>query len=172
MVSKFLSIFLFLPVFLTLATPTRAVCPVCTMAIGGGVLLSRYLGVDDLIIGVWVGGLILSLGLWMASYIKKKYFPEQNWLVLIIFWLVTYLSFKKAGFIGHPGCKIFGYDKMLLGMFFGTLAFLAGYGIELLMRKFNKKNPGKVLFAYQRVAAPLFFLILMTFIASRLCSLV
>jgi len=34
--------------------PAWAQCPVCTVAIGGSVLLSRYLGIDDLIIGIWV----------------------------------------------------------------------------------------------------------------------
>jgi len=32
-----------------------AVCPVCTVAAGAGVGLSRWLGIDDIIIGLWVG---------------------------------------------------------------------------------------------------------------------
>ncbi len=31
-------------------------CPVCSISIGVGVGLCRYLGIDDLISGVWIGG--------------------------------------------------------------------------------------------------------------------
>jgi len=149
--------------------PVNAVCPVCTFAVGGGVLLSRYLGVDDLIIGVWVGGLLISLGLWMASYIKKKFFQGQEWLAVVILWVSTYFGFKKVGFIGHPTCKIHGHDKMLSGMIFGTLAFIFGFGLDYLLRKLNKKEPGKALFPYQKVVAPLIFLILATIFSLQLC---
>lgn len=39
-----------------------AQCPVCTVAIGVGVGLCRYLGIDDLITGLWIGALLLALG--------------------------------------------------------------------------------------------------------------
>jgi len=155
--------------FLLLARSTHAVCPVCTVAVGGGVLLSRYLGVDDLIIGVWIGGLLVSLGLWTATYIKKKFFRWQEWLAVIAFWLMTYFGFKQAGFIGHPTCKIHGHDKLLTGMVFGTIAFILGYGLDGLLRKLNRKEPDKALFPYQKVVVPIFFLILSTMFAWQLC---
>jgi hypothetical protein len=34
------------------------VCPVCTIAVAGGVGLCRYLGIDDLISGSWIGALL------------------------------------------------------------------------------------------------------------------
>jgi hypothetical protein len=37
------------------------VCPVCTIAVAGGVGLCRYLGIDDLISGAWIGALLFSL---------------------------------------------------------------------------------------------------------------
>jgi len=169
---KIIIFFLSLFTFLVVATSTNAVCPVCTVAIGGGVLLSRYLGVDDLVIGVWVGGLLFSLGLWTATYLKKQYLPLQKWLVVAIFWLMTYFGFKQAKIIGHPWCKIFGYDKILLGMILGSASFLIGFGLDGFLRSFNKKNPGKALFPYQKVILPILFLIIMTLISLRLCYLV
>jgi len=53
-------------------TPARAVCPICTVAVGAGLGISRWIGIDDSVTGVWVGGLILSSGLWMADWVKKK----------------------------------------------------------------------------------------------------
>jgi len=157
--------------YFLLATPVNAVCPVCTVAVGGGVLLSRYLGVDDLIIGVWVGGLLVSLGLWTATYIKKTFFKGQKWFLVLVFWLFTYFGFKQAHLIGHPTCKIHGHDKLLSGMIFGTIAFILGFGLDYLLRRFNKKNPGKALFPYQKVISPLIFLIIATIFSLQLCSL-
>lgn len=157
--------------YLLLATPVNAVCPVCTVAVGSGVLLSRYLGVDDLIIGVWVGGLLVSMGLWMATYVKRKFFKGQEWLSVLVFWLFTYFGFKQAHLIGHPTCKIHGHDKLLSGMVFGTIAFVLGYGLDYLLRRLNKKNPGKAFFPYQKVVSPLFFLIIATIFSLQLCRL-
>jgi hypothetical protein len=56
-------------------------------------------------------------------------------------------------------------------MIFGSVAFLLGYGVDFLLRRANKKEPGKVLFPYQRVVAPLTFLILATVFAFQLCRL-
>lgn len=133
--------------------------------------MSRYLGVDDLIIGVWVGGLLVSLGLWMATYVKKTFFKGQQWLAVVILWLTTYLGFKEAKLIGNPTCTIHGHDKLLSGMVFGTVAFMLGFGLDYLLRKLNKKNPGKAFFPYQKVAAPIFFLIIATIFAMQLCKL-
>jgi len=157
--------------FFLFAPPVNAVCPVCTVAVGGGVLLSRYLGVDDLIIGVWVGGLLVSLGLWMASYLKKNFIFGQKWLVVVAFWLTTYFGFKQAKIIGNFGCKIFGYDKILLGMVLGAIAFLIGFGLDKVLRNFNKETQGKALFPYQKVICPVSFLLLATLISLQLCKL-
>lgn len=153
---------IFTSCFFFLAQSVNAVCPVCTIAVGGGVLLSRYLGVDDLIIGVWVGGLVFSLGLWMATYIKKEFIKGQRWILTLVFWGLTVWGLEKAGFVGHPISKIFGFDKLLLGMILGSIAFLVGYGIDGFMRRHNKKEAGKALFPYQKVVMPLTLLIIMT----------
>ena len=45
-----------LPALLALvALPAQAVCPVCIVAVGAGLGLSEYLGIDDTIAGVWIG---------------------------------------------------------------------------------------------------------------------
>src|SRR3989338_5982677 len=50
----------------------KAVCPVCAIAVGAGVGLSRYLGIDDTIAGLWIGGLSLSLSLWTIDWFDRK----------------------------------------------------------------------------------------------------
>jgi len=64
--------YLFSPLSLLLALPAKAVCPVCVVAVGAGLGLSEYLGIDDSIAGLWVGGLLFALSLWTYDWIKKK----------------------------------------------------------------------------------------------------
>jgi len=53
-------------------------CPVCTIAVTAGVGLSRWLGVDDLISGLWVGGLLVSLIGLTFSLVEQKGFEKQS----------------------------------------------------------------------------------------------
>lgn len=167
---RLISVLLLTVCYLLLAAPINAVCPVCTVAVGGGVLLSHYLGVDDLLIGIWAGGLILSLGLWSASYLKKTFIKGQAWLLTAVLWVVTVLGLKEAGFIGNPTCKIYGYDKLFIGIIFGSLVFVFAYGIDFGLRKLNKSNPGKAFFPYQKVAIPLVLLIIATLVGAKVCQ--
>lgn len=162
------SLFLFFSFFL-FALPVGAVCPVCTVAVGGGVLLSQYLGVDDLIIGIWVGGFILSIGIWTGASIKKKFFKGQNWLITAFLWLTTVLGLKQVGLIGHPTCKIHGHDKLLSGIVFGTVAFLIGYFLDWILRRINRKNLGKAIFPYQKIVLPVGWLVVATAFAFQIC---
>lgn len=153
------------------AFPVQAQCPICVVTIGGSVLLSRYLGIDDLIVGIWAGGLVLSLGLWTSTLIKKIFIKGQNWILTGALWITTVLGLKQAGFIGNPTCKIHGHDKLLTGIIAGSLVFLLAYGLDIILRKLNKKNPGKVFFPYQRVAIPILLLIIATLIGMQVCQL-
>ena len=149
----------------------NAQCPVCIVTIGGSVLLSRYLGIDDLIVGIWAGALILSSGLWTAGFIKRTFFKGQKWVLTVLLWITTVFGLKQAGFIGNPTCKIHGHDKLFTGIIAGTLVFLLAYGSDLLLRKLNKKNPGKVFFPYQRVVIPVVLLIIATLVGAKVCNL-
>ena len=48
-----------------------AVCPVCTVAVGAGLEGARLLGVDDVITGIWAGGLTLSLFFWTKRLVAN-----------------------------------------------------------------------------------------------------
>jgi len=54
------------------ALPAKAVCPVCTVAVGAGLGFSRYLGIDDTISGIWIGGLMVSISFWTIDWMKTK----------------------------------------------------------------------------------------------------
>src|SRR3989344_8410054 len=69
----FLSIsILFLISYFLYPDSVYAVCPVCTVAVGAGLGLSRALGIDDAVTSVWIGGLILSMSYWAIDWLGKK----------------------------------------------------------------------------------------------------
>ena len=171
MFKKIIFLVLSLFILLTSAPPAYAQCPACLVTIGGSVLLSRYLGIDDLIIGIWVGGFIISFGLWTAKFIKKNYIKGQKWIITTVLWITTVWSLKLAKFIGNPTCKIHGHDKLLTGIEVGTVVFLMAYGLDLLLRKYNKKNPGKAMFPYQKVILPVVLLLIATLIGAKICQI-
>lgn len=150
--------FLLLITTLFLTKSTFAVCPLCTVAVAGGLEVSRWLGVDDLITSIWIGGLTVSLGLWLADFFAKKNVLKpllREAVSLLIFYLlvVPYLFWSKA--IGQPGNIFMGIDKIILGIVIGSLVFFLGVFFDWLIRRLNG---GKILFYYQKVVLPLFFL--------------
>jgi len=149
--------------FLALPTPAHAVCPVCTVAVAAGLGISRWIGIDDAVTGVWVGGLILSSGLWMADFIKKRSwkipYPEILSTLLMALFVIPPLYWSHM--IGLPGNILWGIDKVVLGSLIGTIIFLLGVCIDKWLRTTNN---GKVYIYYQKVIVPVFLLSISSFV--------
>lgn len=136
-----------------------AVCPVCTVAVCAGVGLSRYFGVDDTISGVWIGGLIVSMIAWTINFLnqKKIRFKFRKITVAVLYYLLMIIPLYQFKIIGHPlnKYKLFGLDKLLIGIISGSLVFV----MAVLVNDFlKKKNNGKALFPFQKVVIPILFL--------------
>lgn len=143
--------------FLFITRSVQAVCPICTVAVGAGLGVSRVIGIDDSITGVWIGGLILSSGLWMADFIRKKNWrvprPEVISTLLMALFVIPSLYLSKM--IGVDGNTLWGVDKLLLGTIIGLITFLLGVETDKALRKTNKD---KVYIYYQKVIIPVFLL--------------
>jgi len=154
-----------LPLFF--ATPVNALCPLCTVAVGAGVGLSRSLGIDDTIVGVWIGGLLISSSLWLADWIQKKKFAKKvsGWVWCLASILLMYafalIPMKMTGLIGIPNNTLFGIDKVLLGVILGSIMFFLGSKLHTFLKE---KNKGKVYFPYQKVVVPVASLLIATII--------
>jgi len=147
---------------------TRAVCPICTIAVGAGVGLCRYLGIDDTISGTWIGGLIISLIAWTIDWLNKKNirFLFRKILVAIFYYAIIIIPLYKMNIMGHPQNKLWGMDKLLVGIIVGSAIFI----LSILFNDFlKKKNQGKVYFPFQRVIIPILFLIIASYIMSLIC---
>ena len=140
-----------------------AVCPVCSVAVASGVGLSRWLGIDDAISGIWVGGLIVSLIIWLLAWLDKKNikFNFRQFLVSILFYAIVILPLYWVGFIDQSCDQLWGFNKLLVGIFFGSLAFAFSVWLHNLLKK---RNNNRVYFSFQKVVVPILFLFIISVI--------
>jgi len=127
---------------LYLAPPklAHAVCPVCTVAVGAGLGMAQYLGIDDSISGVWIGGLIISLIIWTIDWLDKKdiRFIGRKILVVAGYYLLIVGPLWWKGFIAqNPVNTLCGIDRLLFGIILGSILFSAGVILHNFIRKRN-----------------------------------
>lgn len=134
-----------------------AVCPVCTVAVGAGIGLSRWLGIDDTITGLWIGGLTVSLIMWTINWFNKKniVFKFRKIITSAGYYLIIVAPLYWMGIMGHSYNKIWGIDKLLLGIIIGSVLFLNS---SLWYQSLKKKNGDRAYFPFQKVAMPVGFL--------------
>ena len=155
-IASFLTVF-----FCTFAC--YSVCPVCTVAVGAGLEGARLLGVDDVITGIWAGGLTLSLFFWTVSFLKKKGVKNlffQIILPFLIMYSMLFLVYLLPG-VKFGQLTLWGIDKFLLGSIVGTISFYFGARLYI---KIKRENGGHAKFAFQKVFIPLSFLFCSTII--------
>jgi len=147
-----------------LVLPTvNAVCPLCTVAVGAGVGILRYFGIDDSITGIWIGALILSSALWFDDWLKKKGFESRlrKQIVIVFFYLIFLLPLYFGKIIGVENNTLFGIDKIIFGSFIGSIIFAFAVYSDNYLRKINDN---RTVFPYQKVIIPIFYLILFSVI--------
>lgn len=150
------------------AKAAGAVCPVCTVAVVGGIELSRWLGIDDSVTGLWVGGLTVSLIFWTLDWFKRKNINFRfkktitiiSYLILIILplYLLNIINFSFINIGSFCGC---GLNKMLVGVATGMVFFYFG---AIWYEAMKKKNDGHAYFPFQKVVMPIAPLVILSFI--------
>jgi len=145
------------------ASSVKAVCPVCTIAVSACVGFSRWLGIDDSISGVWIGGLLMSVSIWTVHWLNKKNirFKGRKLTILFGYYLITIAPLYFINFIGQPYNKIFGIDKLVAGMIIGGITF---YGGAKFYDYLKVKNNGHAYFPFQKVVMPIIPLIIFSII--------
>ncbi len=153
MSKKQYNIFIFLPMLLFGffgAFSAKAICPVCTVAVGAGIGFSRWLGIDDSITGLWIGALTVSLSMWTIDWLGKKKikFKGIGLAVLAAYILLVIVPLYFMGFMGHPLNTIWGIDKLIVGIVLGGIGFFLGGSLHFYLKK---QNGDKVYFPFQKV---------------------
>src|SRR3989344_2126707 len=152
--------FLFIFLFLILGIKqVSAHCPLCAGAVGAAAVGASYLGIDNSIVGLFVGAFSISTGLWFARKIKKRYFKFQSFSIMLSSFLFTVIpSAKIVNDLDYISLfdKIYFLDKILIGSIVGGLITL----LALYLHEKIKQINGKVIVPYQGVFLTLILLIL------------
>lgn len=143
------------------AAKAYAICPVCTVAVGAGVGLARWLGIDDTVTGLWIGGFIVSLIMWTISYLERKNinFFTRNLVVIVGYCALTIVPIYFIKAIWHPQNTLGGINKLLLGIIIGSILFYLG---AIWYYHLKKKNNNHAYFPFQKVVMPIAPLIIMS----------
>ena len=148
-----------------MAKQALAVCPICTIAVGAGIGLSRWLGIDDSITGLWIGGLTVSMITWTLSWFDKKkiLFKGRAIITILGYYLLIVTPLYFMGIMGNPLNSICfcGLDKLVIGIIVGSIAFWFGAEWYYYLKA---KNGGHAYFPFQKVVMPISPLIILSII--------
>ena len=148
----------------------EAHCPLCVVGaatVAGGAV---WLGVNEMIIGVFIGAFAVSVGWWISRMIKKKYIPFQKTLIILISFATTIfpILFLFKGF--YPlYISIIGEYGSLLNRTYLINLFLIGSVVgglivsltPMISKKISSFREGKII-PYQGTALTLTLLIFMS----------
>ncbi len=144
---------LLIPLFSIIAfiPGVMAHCPLCTAATIVGVGVTRSLGWDDSIVGVFVGAMIVSSALWLNNVLKKRNFGGNAFLrissITVATFVLTIVSFYYAGIFGPANTyRIFGIERIIFGSLSGAAV---SFAVFFASNELKRKNGGKILFNYQ-----------------------
>ncbi|HLD38370.1 MAG TPA: rhodanese-like domain-containing protein [Candidatus Nanoarchaeia archaeon] len=161
---KLFSLLLAIPLIIFLSKNIMAHCPLCVVGAGAAGAAAMWLGVSQVVVALFIGAFAMSMGMWFAKIIKKKYIPLQNFLIVAIIFFTTVLPlmplFKALGplylsFIGDYGTTyIFNYS--LASSFLGGLIVLS---TPLISKSITKKRNNKT-FPFQGTLLTLVLLII------------
>ncbi|MEI6040164.1 MAG: hypothetical protein WCP93_02325 [Candidatus Berkelbacteria bacterium] len=142
-------------------TFVHAQCPVCTVAVIGGVGLARWLKIDDSITGLWIGGLLVSVSIWTINWLKTKKwdFPFSSFLVPALYYAAAIIPLYIYKIIGHPANALWGFDKIVLGTMIGSVFF---YMSTLRYGEIKKKNKGHAQFPFQHIVMSISTLVVLS----------
>ncbi len=154
---------IFVLIFLFLTFADDALCPVGFVAIGAGIGLAQWLHIDDTVIGAWVGGFIVSLIVWTSNYLvrKKIRFKGRGLVVILFYYLSILWPLHAKGILWHLLNKLWGMDKLLLGIAVGSVAF---FGFSAWYDYLKRKNHDHAYFPFQKVVMPIAPLIILSLV--------
>ena len=142
----------------------KNMCPICTVGLAAGVGLSRWLKVDDVISGLWIGALILALSIWTFNWILRKKEKKPFWVLLVsltLWYLLTFVPMHYAGLLDAECQKVLGLNRLVFGSGLGIIVAVISLWLEKFVRRGAEK---KRLFPFQKVIIPIVLLLIASFI--------
>ena len=69
----------------------HAHCPLCTLGAAAAAGGAAWFGVNNAVIGIFVGAFAVSIGWWVSKLIKKQVIPFQKWIIILFSFATTVL---------------------------------------------------------------------------------
>jgi len=136
-----------------LAKQAAAHCPLCTMAAAAGAGTAAYLGVNQAVIGIFIGAFAVAIGFWIARLIKKQYIPFQKPLIILASFLTTTIpllplmqsyfpiNIAMSGDYGSLLNSTYAISSFLLGSIIGSIVLITSPILSNLITKARKGKP-------------------------------
>lgn len=127
-------------------TPAFAHCPLCAAATGALVATTRVMGIDDAIVGTFVGAFTIATAFWLNNWLKKKtkreYLLGQPYILSAVFLVLTLVSMYGTGLLGAlpPLFWIIGMERLLFGILLGSVLSISSFEFHNLLRSLNKSK--------------------------------
>lgn len=150
--------------------PAYAQCPICIVTVGGGMILAKKLGIDDLLVSIWISALNTAIAFYLAPKLAARppageakiallKILSNPWFLSFILFATTLIYFQTTGQLMHSKNQLLGIDKIIFGQTVGMIAMFIGNFIYGLTKY---RNNGKALFPYSKVIFPVGIVLLIT----------
>ena len=140
-------------------------CPVCAVVIVSGLSMSRFLGVKDCVVGIWLGALLLAISSGLVLLLKKK--NINNIFLNILIYILDYCMLIPL-YIGEVPQLIFNaktilfIDEFLFSVLSGSLILFSSSKLYY----YTKNKNGKPHFPFEKVVLPIVNLIVLSIVFS------
>lgn len=150
--------------WLALPFSALAFCPVCVVATGALTGLFRWLGVDDLIIGLWLGGFLFSTSVMAGNYLRSKIKKPSIYPVAVVIALysLTIVLLYFDGILSTPYNRIFGISRIVVGLVGGSLLLSI---VPYLNKILKRMNNGDNFISHQKMLLSIFLLLSFSLVA-------
>ena len=137
------------------------ICPLCSVALGAGVGVTRWFGVHDVIIGIWIGGFLLALAWWLNMLVRRCQWTFIGYRILIP--VLVYGTGLGSLWLtcGFGACRLWHSNCLLLGIVLWSVLFALGDVTSCVLKK---SNDNRVFFKFQKVIIPCGLLVLASFL--------
>ncbi len=142
-------------------------CAVCTVGVAVGLEIARNLGVDDSVIAVWGGALLMLIGYWTILWFDKKgwNFAFRNPLLIILsLSMIAGVYIKDLIYTPKP-ILIFYMDPFLFCAILGALVLAYSSKLYQWMKA---KNGGHAHFPFEKVVLPIIALAITSYTVNYL----
>ena len=125
-----------------------AYCPLCTIGAAAAVGGAAYIGVNKVVLSIFIGAFAISMGMWFANVVRKKYIPFQKTVIILSSFLLIVIPILPIinsyfplylWFIGNYG-KTFAVNSSLIGTFFGGLLVFISLMLSEKITKWRGKS--------------------------------